>query len=203
MSVTDRLVVEKLRAALGACCIGREIIVLEETKSTNDRVLELALEGAKEGVVVFAERQTAGRGQHGNRWESAAGHGLWFSMLLRPRIPLRDSVRLTTWLAQAVAATITQTTGLEATVKLPNDIYIAEQKIAGVLVEMRAMPQADHAAIAGIGVNVNQTAEDFSPKIRDRAGSLRLALGQPVERHDLAIALLKNLDATYRETFAP
>ena len=74
------------RAGLGHCTIGKEIIVLDETTSTNDVVLQMANEGAREGLVVFAERQTAGRGQRGNVWESSPGKGLLFSILLRPHV---------------------------------------------------------------------------------------------------------------------
>jgi len=69
---TDRLVADELRDALGACTIGREITVVEETASTNDSVLQRAAFDAPEGLVVFAEGQTAGRGQRGNPCESAA-----------------------------------------------------------------------------------------------------------------------------------
>ena len=84
---------ETIRGALGKCTIGREIIVLEETPSTNDAILERSSPDTSEGLVIFAEHQTAGRGQRGKRWESAKGKGLWFSILLRPRIDIdRKSV---------------------------------------------------------------------------------------------------------------
>src|SRR6266550_8148887 len=105
MLAADRLSAAKLRAGLGHRTIGREIIVLDETTSTNDVVLQMANGGAPEGLVVFAEHQTAGRGQRGNVWESAAGKGLWFSVLLRPQIPLTDSIQLTSWAAACVCQT--------------------------------------------------------------------------------------------------
>jgi len=74
----DRLVAQELQAGIGGALIGREIIVLEQTGSTNDAILQVANANSKEGLVVFAEHQTAGRGQRGNRWESAIGKGLWF-----------------------------------------------------------------------------------------------------------------------------
>src|SRR5207249_10667583 len=93
----DRLVGSELQANLGSAGIGREIIVLEQTGSTNDAILKVATADLNEGLVLFAEHQTAGRGQRGNRWESAAGKGLWFSVLLRPGIDLASSAPLTTW----------------------------------------------------------------------------------------------------------
>jgi BirA family biotin operon repressor/biotin-[acetyl-CoA-carboxylase] ligase len=85
---------------------------------------------------------------------------------------------------------------------LPNDVCVEEKKVAGVLVEMRAQENAPHLAIAGIGINVNQTVEDFSEELRPHAISLAVALDQPVDRQEFAVALLRNLDRTYREIFA-
>src|SRR3977135_2840246 len=104
----DRLVSARLREDLGEVTIGREIVVLEETTSTNDAILQGTTNETKEGVVVFAEHQTAGRGQHGKHWESAPGKGLWFSVLLRPKIDIAESARITTWAAETIAATLEQ-----------------------------------------------------------------------------------------------
>jgi len=198
MLVADRLNGEKLRAQLGPCTIGREIVVLEETTSTNDVVLQMANGGAPEGIVVFAEHQSAGRGQRGNVWESAPGKGLWFSVLLRPKAAISDPVQLAQRTAQIVATTIQGQFYLSATVKLPNDIYIDDGKVAGVLVEMRAQPKAPHLAVLGIGVNVNQTPHDFSKELRKRATSLAIARRAPIDRSSVAVALLRNLDLFYR-----
>jgi BirA family biotin operon repressor/biotin-[acetyl-CoA-carboxylase] ligase len=200
-TVLKSLSTEKLRAELGDVVIGNEIVVLEQTTSTNDAVLRLATDGTAEGLVVFAEHQTAGRGQRGNVWESAAGKGLWFSILLRPKIDIDQSARLTKWAAETVAQTIEEELSLPAAIKLPNDVYVDGRKVAGVLVEMRAQKQQSHIAVAGIGVNVNHQADDFPPELRANAGSLAMAVGQPLDRHLLAVALLRNLDRSYREIF--
>jgi BirA family biotin operon repressor/biotin-[acetyl-CoA-carboxylase] ligase len=122
---------------------------------------------------------------------------------LRPNIAPAHSARLTAWAAQSVAATILRELSLAATIKPPNDIQIAGHKVAGVLVEMRAQPGRPHLAIAGIGVNVSQAAADFSPALRPIATSLTLAASRPVSRQDFAVALLRELDATYRAACAP
>jgi BirA family biotin operon repressor/biotin-[acetyl-CoA-carboxylase] ligase len=197
----DGLVAEELQADLASGVIGREIIVLEQTGSTNDAILQIANANSKEGLVVFAEHQTAGRGQRGNRWESAAGKGLWFSILLRPNIDLASSPQLTAWAAEAVSGAIQNEFFLTPTIKLPNDVQIDGRKIAGVLVEMRAQEKAAHLAIAGIGVNVNQSREDFPKELQSRAISLALALGKQIDRQSFAVALLRKLDRTYREKF--
>jgi BirA family transcriptional regulator, biotin operon repressor / biotin---[acetyl-CoA-carboxylase] ligase len=197
----DRLVAEELQADLGSAVIGREIIVLDQTGSTNDAILQIANANSKEGLVVFAEHQTAGRGQRGNRWESAAGKGLWFSILLRPKIDLASSRRLTTWAAEAISGAIQEEFSLAPTIKLPNDVQIDGRKVAGVLVEMRAQVKAAHLAVAGMGVNVNQSREDFPRELQSKAISLAMTLGRKVDRQSFAIALLRYLDLTYRARF--
>src|SRR6184192_4016837 len=198
----DRLVGSELQANLGSAGIGREIIVLEQTDSTNDAILKVATADSNEGLVLLAEHQTTGRGQRGNRWESAAGKGLWFSILLGPEIQLSDSGRLTIWAIEAIADAIRIEFGLEPAIKLPNDVQLNGHKVAGVLVEMRAQDKAAHLAVVGIGINVNQCRDDFPAGLQDSAISLAMALGRQVDRQNFAVALLRNLDLTYREKFS-
>ena len=199
----DRLNADELRAQLPCAVIGQEIIALEQTSSTNDAILQVVTTNPKEGLVLFAEHQTAGRGQRGNRWESPAGKGLWFSILLRPEIQINDSAQLTIWAIETICDVIRTEFSLEPSVKLPNDIQIHGRKVAGVLVEMRAQEKAPHLAIVGIGINVNQSLEDFSPELQGRAISMAMALHRPVDRQKFAVAVLRNLDRTYRARFAP
>jgi BirA family biotin operon repressor/biotin-[acetyl-CoA-carboxylase] ligase len=165
--------------------------------------LQVATPNTEEGLVLFAEHQIAGRGQRGNRWESAGSKGLWFSILLRPKIQINDSAQLTIWAIEAISDVIRTELSLEPAIKLPNDIQIHGRKVAGVLVEMRAQEKAPHLAIVGIGINVNQSLQDFPPELQSRAISLAMALQQPVDRQKLAVALLQNLDRSYRARFAP
>src|SRR6266545_5594135 len=203
VEVLDHLIAKELQADLGGAVIGREITVLEQTGSTNDAILQITRPNSEEGLVLFAEHQTAGRGQRGNRWESTAGKGLWFSILLRPKIDLNDSPRLTAWAAEAISEAIRNEFSFKTTIKLPNDVEIDGRKVAGVLVEMRAQEKAPHLAIVGIGINVNQSLEDFPPELQDRAISLAMALHRPVDRQQFAVVVLQNLDRTYHARFAP
>jgi len=203
MSPPDRLIAADLTGSLGDNLIGRRIIVLESTGSTNEFLLQMLSPELPEGFVVFAEQQTAGRGQRGHRWESAAHRGLWFSILLRPKIPIVESARLTNWAAQAVATTIRNEGGLEPWIKLPNDVYIEERKVAGVLVETKAGRGTEWTAIAGIGVNVNHELEEFPEELRERAASLAMLLGRPVDRSAFAAALLRELDRTRAFAITP
>src|SRR6266536_4876316 len=198
----DRLVGSELQANLVSAGIGREITVVEETGSTHDAILQVSTANAKEGLVLFAEHQTAGRGQRGNRWESAAGKGLWFSILLRPKLQINDSGRLTIWALEAISDVIQTDFSLEPAIKLPNDVQLYSRKVAGVLVEMRAQEKAPHLAVVGIGINVNQSLEDFPEELQSRAISLAIAMHRPVDRQKLAIAILQSLDRSYRARFA-
>lgn len=179
--------------------IGRSVVVLEETTSTNDVAGELGRSGAPEGAVVFAERQTAGRGRLSRRWESLDRHGLWFSVLLRPAFAQADWARLTTWAAVAIARGLEEALpGCRAAIKWPNDIYLGGKKAVGILCESVAGPGG--YAVVGIGVNVNQTRTDFPEELQARATSLRQTAGPdaaPLDRHSTAAALLRQLDALY------
>jgi len=197
----DRLIADELQAHFACATIGRQIIVLEQTGSTNDAILQVATGNTKEGLVLFTEHQTAGRGQRGNRWESAAGKGLWFSILLRPEINISESGQLTVWAIEAISDVIRTEFSIEPTIKLPNDVQVHGRKVAGVLVEMRAQEKAPHLAIVGIGINLNQSGEDFPLELHDKAVSLAMALGRQVDRPRFAVALLRNLDRIYREKF--
>ena len=197
----DRLIAGELQAHFACATIGRQIIVLEQTASTNDAILQVATANSNEGLVLFAEHQTAGRGRRGNRWESAAGKGLWFSILLRPGIQVNDSGRLTIWAMESICDVIRTEFALEPAIKLPNDVLLCGRKAAGLLVEMRAQQKAPHLAIVGIGINVNHSVEDFPPELQNRAISLAMALHRPVDRQQLAVAILRNLNRTYREKF--
>ena len=188
---------EEMRNAMLGRLIGREIQLLETTRSTNDAILGCITKETAAGIVVFAETQTAGRGQRGNVWESTARKGLWFSVLLRPQIALTDSMQFTSWAAACVCQTLFQF-GIEAIMKAPNDILVGDRKIAGVLIEMRAQPKAPHIAILGIGLNVNHSPQDFSRAIRDRATSFAIIRGCLIDRTAVAISLLRRLDDAYR-----
>ena len=198
---SDRLVSDRIQADLGTMVIGQEIMVLEQTGSTNDAVLQIMERDSTEGLVLFAEHQTAGRGQRGNRWESAAGKGLWFSILLRPMIDVTSSPQLTIWATQAISEVIQTEFMIKPTIKLPNDVQIDGRKVAGVLVEMRAQEKAPHVAIVGIGINVNHGLQDFPEELQSRAISLAMALGRQIDRQKFVVALLRNLDWSYRERF--
>jgi BirA family biotin operon repressor/biotin-[acetyl-CoA-carboxylase] ligase len=194
----DLLHADDLLARLGKTrVIGRDLQVFQETTSTNDVIEKLARDGVKEGAVVFAESQTRGRGRLGRKWVSPARKGLWFSVLLRPDLRPQEATRLTVASGTALRRAIHGQTGLAAAIKWPNDILVAGQKVAGILMEMRA--EVDHIqyVVLGIGVDVNLAATDFPSELRKVATSLKAELGCPVPRAELAVAILRELDQDY------
>lgn len=198
LNVPDVLHADDMYSRLGQTrVIGREIQVFEETTSTNDLMARLARGGVKEGVVIFAESQTKGRGRLGRTWISPARKGLWFSVLLRPNIQPQAATQLTIASATALTRAITQQTGIAPEIKWPNDILIRGKKIAGILTEMSA--ELDHLkeVILGIGIDVNMEANDLPVALRKIATSIRIESGQMVDRAGLAVAILRELDRDY------
>jgi BirA family biotin operon repressor/biotin-[acetyl-CoA-carboxylase] ligase len=197
-SVPDVLHADDLWSRLGKVrCVGRDIRVFRETTSTNDVAEKLGHDGAAEGVVVFAESQTRGRGRMGRRWVSPSRRGLWFSALFRPRLRPEAVTQMTVLAAVSVARAIRIGTGLAVEIKWPNDLLLGGRKVAGILTEMSA--EMDHVkhVILGVGIDVNQTAGEFPAELRATATSLRLACGHLVERPALAAVVLRELDADY------
>lgn len=194
----DILFAEDIQHRLGKAVIGRQVLVYEKTASTNDLIERLALDGAAEGAVVFAESQTRGRGRMGRSWASPRGKGLWFSTLLRPKLPLSSVARLTIAASVAIARAIQQQTGLAAEIKWPNDVFIAGRKCAGILAELRTELDAIKFVILGIGLDVNCDAADFPPEVRKIATSLKIEMDHDsINRGDFAVVLLRELDRAY------
>lgn len=181
----------------GTRIIGRDIRVFEQTTSTNDVVERLARDGVPEGVVVFAEKQTRGRGRLGRKWLSPPHKGLWFSVLLRPALPPQSATQMTVVAATALVRAIHHTTALSAQIKWPNDILVRGRKTAGVLTELSAELDRINYIVLGIGVDVNLTDSDFPPELRPIATSLKIEAGAAIRRADLAAALIRELDRDY------
>jgi BirA family biotin operon repressor/biotin-[acetyl-CoA-carboxylase] ligase len=176
----------------------QRLLVFRSTASTNDLIAAMARGGAPAGIVVFAEEQTAGRGRLGRRWRSDPGLGLWFSLLLRPDMPLAQWPRLTLLIACAIARGIRQyaqeflpsSAAPRIMLKWPNDLYASGRKLAGILVET-SLGEAPFA-VAGIGLNVNHLS--FPAPLDATATSLRIETGSPLDRNALAAAILAALD---------
>ncbi len=194
----DMLLGEDLLSRLGPVrTIGRDIRVFAVTTSTNDVVEKMARDGVPEGIVVFAEAQTKGRGRLGRIWASPPRAGLWCSVLLRPRLAPQAATQLTVITAVAVVRAIEKFTGLKPGIKWPNDIVFGHRKAAGILLELGA--ELDHIrhVVLGIGLDVNVSPGDLPPELRGVATSLREQAGGMIDRPGLATALIQELDAVY------
>jgi BirA family biotin operon repressor/biotin-[acetyl-CoA-carboxylase] ligase len=145
-----------------------------------------------EGAVAVAEEQTEGRGRLGRSWEAPEGTSVLVSVLLRPAVQAARLPELSLVAGGAVAEAIAEVTGIEPTIKFPNDVLIAGRKVAGILAE-----SSEGRVVLGIGVNANQTREQLPADAQTEPTSLRLELGEPVNRVQLLAAILLQLERAY------
>jgi BirA family biotin operon repressor/biotin-[acetyl-CoA-carboxylase] ligase len=176
--------------------LGRRVLVYRRLDSTNSRAAELARAADSDGLAVLADEQTAGRGQHGRSWQAAPRSSVLLSLLLHPPGALARPAVLTAWAAVSVCATVRRLTGWAPRIKWPNDVLLREQKVCGILIE-QAQAADRLATVVGIGLNVQQTAEDFARAGLPLATSLRLHREGPLDTDDVARLLLGHLDAEY------
>lgn len=195
----DLLLAEELHSGLTTSRIGRDIRYFAETDSTNRQAYALGEAGAAEGLVVIADRQSAGKGRLGRTWTSPPGVNLYLSVVLRPPLPPHAAPQLTFLSALATSRAIAMVTGLAPTHKWPNDVLLSGGKVAGLLNEMSAESDRLRFVVLGIGVNLNMTADQFPADLRAPATSLLLAGGRTVSRTIFARTLLEQLDALYAE----
>ena len=174
----------------------------DEIESTNVEAKTLANSGAPEGAVVIAEAQTAGRGRLGRRWTSPAGKGLLFSVLLRPALPMSEVHLLTLVAACAAAEAIESRAAAPIRIKWPNDLFIGDRKVGGILLEVAGEQDEVDWVVVGIGINVNTEYSELPVALRRTATSLKIAGGEPIDRSELLARLLLALDAHYAEAVA-
>ncbi len=167
--------IKKLRATLQTAFIGCQIEHFAQVASTNDIAIERGKTGAVEGTLIMADHQTAGRGRYGRSWEAPPRKCLLVSVVFRHRL-LRDQIALPNLIgAMAIAQTIRTTHGLDARIKVPNDVRIEKKKVAGVLTELAYDQEHQPFFVLGFGVNVNCVLEDFPTELRETATSVRMA----------------------------
>jgi BirA family biotin operon repressor/biotin-[acetyl-CoA-carboxylase] ligase len=170
---------------------GREdrMVYLPEATSTMDVAKDLARQQCPAYTVVIAGRQTQGRGRLRRRWASEEG-GLYFTVVLRPRIPVLWSARVNFLSALVLAAVLRENYGVDAGLKWPNDILVRGRKLSGLLSEMESEGEHIHFINVGIGLNVNNRP----PKLTPPAVSLKALLGRTVSRRELLVRFLDRLE---------
>ncbi|MEZ5305745.1 MAG: biotin--[acetyl-CoA-carboxylase] ligase [Pyrinomonadaceae bacterium] len=175
-----------------------QIVRFEEIDSTNTEAMRQARNGAFEGLVIIASRQTAGKGRAGRTWNSNDG-GLYLSLILRPDVDFRQIPLLTLMAANAVSDALKESFGLEPDIKWPNDILVSEKKICGILCET-CDSEFGKAVIVGIGVNVSEDALD--EELCEIATSIERETGKPADIEEFAKRLLHSIATHYaRFTF--
>jgi BirA family biotin operon repressor/biotin-[acetyl-CoA-carboxylase] ligase len=145
-----------------------------------------------EGAVAVAEEQSRGRGRLGRSWQSPARTSVLLSVLLRPPVDPPRLPELSLVAGGAVAEAIADVTGIDPAIKFPNDVLVGGRKVAGVLAE-----STEGRVVLGIGVNANQATEELPADAQTEPTSLRVELGEPVDRAALLAAILARLEAAY------
>lgn len=166
----------------------------EEIDSTNTQARRLSLEGAEQGLVVTAEKQSAGKGRRGRTWESPAGENLYFSILLRPELKPEKAPMLTLIMAYSVAKVFVDI-GLPVQIKWPNDLVLSKKKVCGILTEMHLKESQVEDVVIGVGINVNTTK--FPEELQDKATSIYLKTGKQMERDELLQKVLAEFQEQY------
>ncbi len=195
---SDLLLADEIREGLTTNVLGKgKIIHFAETDSTNIRAKYLANEGAPEGTVVVAEKQTQGKGRRGRTWFSPPGEGIYASIILRPPISPNEAPKLTLMTAVALAEALLSLTSLKVRIKWPNDILVKGRKVAGILTEISTEMDRIDYVIIGVGVNVNTPREGLSPDIAQLATSVYMETGKAFPRIVLLRAFLQWLEIYY------
>ena len=204
VSGPDRITPGSLQALLGKERMAR-VLCFDSTDSTNRRLQEAVLDGsAPHGLIAVANEQTAGRGRLGRSFSSPQDMGIYLSLLIRPNaFPAAEFPAstvswtvLTSWTAVAICRAIENVCGIRPGIKWVNDLLLDGRKICGILTQMELESESGSIRdiIIGIGVNVQESKEDFPEELQDIAGSLFLATGRKTDRSVLAAEMIRQLD---------
>lgn len=182
--------------------VGGELHCFATLDSTNSYLKRLGAEGARDGTVVIADAQTAGRGRRGRSFSSEGGCGVYLSVLLRPRVELSRLLPLTGLAAVAICRAVERVAAVEVGIKWTNDLLLGGKKLCGILTELSVDGETGEPqyVVLGAGVNVNNAR--FDGELADIATSLRAYTGQTIDRAALAAAMIEELDALYHALLA-
>jgi BirA family transcriptional regulator, biotin operon repressor / biotin---[acetyl-CoA-carboxylase] ligase len=176
--------------------IGKELFFYETVGSTNAVAADL-FEKTSEGAVVLADGQEKGRGRLGRTWISPAGVNIHMSVILRPKTALRDATLLTIMAAVACTTALRKATGLDVSIKWPNDLTVAGKKLGGILTDLKTRKGVIVAAIVGIGINVNSDTDAFPGEVNKIATSVKKETGNLYAREEIIVAVLDEMNKWY------
>lgn len=178
--------------------LGKSMEHYAKIDSTQRLALKRAEEGVEDGYVIIADQQTKGRGRREKTWYSNNTDGLWFSIVLRPKISPSKAQHLTFLAAIVMTEAVEAITQIKPMIKWPNDLLINDKKVAGILTEMKAERNQVKYVVIGIGLNINQEASDFDLNIRERATSLKVELNQIFQKRRLIEEILTRFETHYQ-----
>ena len=191
----DILTRERLARLLPKTAVSGEICCYDSIDSTNEEAKRHALSGAPDRSLYVAERQTRGKGRRGREWKSPAGKDLFFSVLLRPDIPMERASMITLISACAAVNTAEKYAGEKCFIKWPNDVVLRDKKICGILSEMSTEMDRILYVVVGVGMNLNRT--EFEPEISQMAGSVLSETGHVVNRGEFLADYMQEFDRIY------
>lgn len=198
VSQPDTLSPVELLAHLRTRTLGRSIHCFDEVDSTQNVAHRLVQDGAPEGTLVLAERQTAGRGRLGRHWHSPKGKGIYMSLVVKPAIPLHLTPHLTLLAAVALCRAIRRVVPeVSPGIKWPNDLLIGGKKISGILLESSAENEQLQYIVTGVGISCNLLPEDYPEELADKATSLLIESGRRISRAVLIAEFLVQVEELY------
>lgn len=191
---------ENLKAQLSTVWVAQTIHYYDETDSTNLQAKLAAGEGATQGTLFVADKQTAGRGRRGRSWDSPAGGNLYFSLLLKPTFAVDRASMVTLVMGLAVAESVHEYCGVDALIKWPNDVVIGGKKVCGILTELGLKGNEIDYLVVGVGINVRK--QEFAETIASTATSLEVEAGIELDRVELLTRIMKKFERLYEDFVA-
>ena len=174
---------------------GKTVHFAKETDSTNEWAKRLSQEGAPHGTLAVAEFQSAGKGRLGRRWQAPEGSSVMMSLLLKPEFEPGYASMLTVVMGLSVAQAM-QKTGIEVSIKWPNDVVMSRRKICGILTEMGLNGAKIREVVIGVGINVN--LKEIPSELQDKATSLYLETGKTYDRIQILAQVLECFEENYK-----
>lgn len=193
----DSLIDTEIKYGLKTKLIGQSVKSYQSVKSTNDIASSLAESSQKDGLIVTAEQQTKGKGRLGRSWFSPLKTGIYLSVILKPKFKPESAPALSVMTAFVLAETLKNFTDSKIQIKWPNDILLNGKKAAGILTELSAEKNKINYLIVGVGINVNQTIEEFPKDLKETATSLRRVNRKKTDRVELLQSFLVNFEKEY------
>lgn len=193
--VPDVLGESEIKSRLDTRWAGQKVYFYDEIDSTNTQAKRLAEDGAPSGTLVVSDCQVKGKGRRGRTWESPRASAIYMTLMLRPQILPERASMLTLVMGLSVVQAIRSVLHIETSIKWPNDVVLNRKKLVGILTEMNA--QMDYIEYLVIGIGINANMGSFPQELQDKATSLQIELGHPVNRAELVAATMKCFEENY------